>query len=158
MTNVELTAQLLEQKNMHISFAESCTGGMCAAEFVGVDGASSSFDVSFVTYANEAKTKYLGVSPKTIADYGVVSEQVADEMCRGVAKAAESQVGVGITGIAGPTGGTKSKPVGMVCFGFFVNGKVYTFTQQFGNIGRNNVRKKSKDFVFSKLVELLKNS
>ena len=155
MTNAELTAQLLEQKNMHISFAESCTGGMCAAEFVGVDGASSSFNVSFVTYANEAKTKYLGVSPKTIADYGVVSEQVADEMCRGAAKAAESQIGVGVTG---PTGGTKSKPVGMVCFGFFVDGKVYTFTQQFGNIGRNNVREKSKDFVFSKLVELLKNS
>ena len=111
--------------------------------------------MSFVTYANEAKVELINVSPETIESYGVVSEQVAGEMCKGVAQKAYSEVGVGITGVAGPTGGTAKKPVGMVCFGFYVLGNVITRTMQFGNIGRNEVRAKSVDFVFNTLAELL---
>ena len=92
---------------------------------------------------------------KTIDDFGVVSEEVAYEMAEGVAKRAGCQVGVGITGVAGPTGGTEDKPVGMVCFGFSVNGIVKTYTKQFGAIGRNEVRTSSVDFVFETLYELL---
>ena len=76
-------------------------------------------------------------------------------MAAGVAKTAKSQVGVGITGVAGPGGGTDKKPVGMVCFGFSVNGSVKTYTMQFGEIGRNQVRKSSVEFVFQTLLELL---
>ena len=76
-------------------------------------------------------------------------------MAQGVARTADCQVGVGITGVAGPGGGTEKKPVGMVCFGFFVNGKTYTYTKQFGEIGRNQVRKSSVEFVFETLLELL---
>ena len=72
----------------------------------------------------------------------------------GVSKTAGSEVGVGITGIAGPGGGTAKKPIGMVCFGFCINGRVSTFTQQFGEIGRNQVRKSSVEFVFSKLKRI----
>ena len=111
--------------------------------------------MSFVTYANEAKIKLLGVSADTILSNGVVSEEVAYEMAQGVAKAAGSEVGVGITGVAGPGGGTAKKPVGMVCFGFCVNGKTVTYTKQFGEIGRNQVRKSSVEFVFQTLLELL---
>lgn len=138
----------LIEKNYHISFAESCTGGMACAALVSVADASKVLDVSFVTYANEAKMNYLGVDAAAIEKYGVVSEAVAAQMAQGVAKEAGSEVGVGITGVAGPGGGTKDKPVGMVCFGFCINGEVVTYTKQFGEIGRNEVRKKSVAFVY----------
>lgn len=150
----ELVKRLIE-KNYRISFAESCTGGLAAATLVSVADASKVLDVSFVTYANAAKIKYLGVKEQTIEEKGVVSEEVAAQMAAGVATEAGSQIGVGITGVAGPSGGTPDKPVGMVCFGFFVDGKVRTYTKQFGSIGRNEVRKKSVEFVYSTLLELL---
>lgn len=145
-------------KNYKISFAESCTGGLCCGNLVNVTNASKVLDVSFVTYANEAKMEFLGVKADTILSNGVVSEEVAYEMAQGVAAVAKSQVGVGITGVAGPGGGTDKKPVGMVCFGFCIEGETVTFTKQFGEIGRNQVRKSSVEFVYSKLLELLGDS
>lgn len=155
MTIEEQVVNKLIDRGFRISFAESCTGGLCCGTLVNVSNASKVLDMSFVTYANEAKVELINVNPETIESYGVVSEQVAGEMCKGVAEKAHSEVGVGITGIAGPTGGTAKKPVGMVCFGFYVLGNVTTRTMQFGNIGRNEVRAKSVDFVFNTLAELL---
>lgn len=151
----EQVVDRLIELGYHISFAESCTGGLCCGTLVNVTNASQVLDVSFTTYANEAKIKYLGVSADTILKYGVVSEEVAREMACGVAETAGSEVGVGITGIAGPGGGTAKKPIGMVCFGFCINGKVKTFTKLFGEIGRNQVRKSSVEFVLSTLIDLL---
>lgn len=151
----EQVVEKLIEKGYHISFAESCTGGLCCGNLVNVTNASKVLDMSFVTYANEAKISLLGVKADTILSNGVVSEEVAYEMAEGVAKAAKSEVGVGVTGVAGPGGGTEKKPVGMVCFGFSVDGNVTTFTEQFGEIGRNQVRKSSIEFVFKKLLELL---
>lgn len=155
MTIEEQVVNKLINRGFHISFAESCTGGLCCGTLVNVSNASKVLDMSFVTYANEAKVELINVNPETIENYGVVSEQVAGEMCKGVAEKAHSEVGVGVTGVAGPTGGTAKKPVGMVCFGFYVLGNVTTRTMQFGNIGRNEVRAKSVDFVFNTLAELL---
>lgn len=155
MTIEEQIVNKLIDRGFRISFAESCTGGLCCGTLVNVSNASKVLDMSLVTYANEAKVELINVSPETIESYGVVSEQVAGEMCKGVAEKAHSEVGVGITGVAGPTGGTAKKPVGMVCFGFYVLGNVTTRTMQFGNIGRNEVRAKSVDFVFNTLAELL---
>ncbi len=156
MSDIEYeVVKLLKDRGCHITFAESCTAGLAAGRLVNVPDASSVLDVSFVTYADEAKIKYLGVNPKTIEQFGVVSEEVAGEMCSGAANAMNAEVGVGITGIAGPTGATEKKPVGMVCFGFFINGRTVTFTKQFGNPGRNIVRKMSVDFVYDILLELL---
>ena len=151
----EQVVDRLIEKNFHISFAESCTGGMCCGTIVNVTNASKVLDVSFVTYANEAKMKFLGVNADTILSHGVVSEEVAYEMAKGVCKTAGSEVGVGITGVAGPGGGTAKKPVGMVCFGFCINGQTVTYTKQFGEIGRNQVRKSSVEFVLQTLLELL---
>ncbi|MDD6981362.1 MAG: CinA family protein, partial [Clostridia bacterium] len=109
-----------------------------------------------VTYANEAKIKYLGVSADTIAKYGVVSEEVAREMAVGVARANGAEIGVGVSGIAGPSGGTPRKPIGMVCFGFSTPDGVFTATKQFGDLGRQAVRAAACDFVFETLVTLLK--
>ncbi|HIZ11294.1 MAG TPA: CinA family protein [Candidatus Eubacterium faecavium] len=155
ITLYEKTVEKLINKGLHISFAESCTGGLCSGALVSVADASKVLDVSFVTYANEAKMRFLGVKEATINEFGVVSEEVAGEMAAGVARTAQSEVGVGVTGVAGPSGGTVKKPVGMVCFGFCVNGNVKTYTQFFGEIGRNTVRQKSVNFVFEKLNELL---
>ena len=151
----EQVVATLKDKGYRISLAESCTGGLAAATIVSVADASSVLDVSFVTYANVAKEKYLGVLENTITQHGVVSEEVAEQMALGVAKEAGSQVGIGITGVAGPSGGTEKKPVGMVCFGISINGKVTTYTKQFGEIGRNEVRNKSVEFVFKQLLERL---
>ena len=156
MTLEEELVDLLIKKNYHISFAESCTGGLCAATLVNVANASKVFDMSFVTYANEAKTNLLGVSEETIKKHGVVSEEVAREMAQGVAEKAKSEIGVGVSGIAGPSGGTAEKPVGMVCFGFCINGKTITATKQFGEIGRNEVRNSSVRFVYQTLINLIK--
>ena len=147
--------ELLAARGWHITFAESCTGGRAAAGIVDVPSASGVFDASFVTYANEAKVKYLGVFPATIEAYGVVSEPVAREMAAGAAKENGAEVAVGISGIAGPGGGTPQKPVGMVCFGFFVNGKTFTVTKQFGALGRSEVRDAAVMFVYDTLLEIL---
>ena len=146
---------LLKDKNYHISFAESCTGGLAAARLINVPNVSHVLDASVVTYANEAKIKYLGVNQESINEFGVVSELVAKEMALGVAEKNNAEVGVGITGIAGPTGAVPGKPVGTVCFGFTIEGEVYTYTMHFGNPGRNEVRRMSVDFVYEKLKELL---
>ena len=143
------------EKGYHISFAESLTGGLCAAKLVNVPNASKVLNESFVTYSNESKIKYLNVDLKTIDKYGVSSKEVAYEMAKGVAINTNSEVGVGVTGVAGPTS-DGINPVGYVCFGFYINGDIHTFDVNFNDIGRNNVRMKACDFVFDKLIELLR--
>ncbi len=145
----------LIEKGWTISFAESCTGGMACARLVDVPNASKVLNASFVTYANEAKENLLGVSRETLNAFGAVSEETACQMAAGVARANRAQVGVGITGIAGPGGGTDEKPVGTVCFGFSVNGTVTTETVRFGDLGRAAVRTAAVDHVFETLNRLL---
>ncbi len=145
----------LQRRGWTISFAESCTGGLAAAALVDVPNASAVFESSFVTYSNQAKMQHLGVKAESLQRWGAVSETVAIEMAMGAAKAASAQVGVGITGIAGPTGGTKEKPVGTVCFGFFLDGKTCTATRQFGDLGRTAVRRMAVEYVYQTLLLLL---
>ena len=155
LSTEELLVNRLIELGLHISCAESCTGGLVASRIVNVANASKVFDVSFITYANEAKMKYLHVSPDTIEQYGVVSEEVVAEMAAGVAKEAGSETGIGISGIAGPGGGTATKPVGMVCFGFYVNGTITTKTMYFPPSGRNEVRAASAEYALQTMLELL---
>ena len=150
-TTPESVVEKLIEKGWTISFAESCTGGMACARLVDVANASKVLNASFVTYANEAKETLLGVSAETLDTYGAVSEEMAKEMAIGVAAANHAQVGVGISGIAGPGGGTDEKPVGTVCFGFCIDGKTFTETKHFGNLGRQTVRQRAVDFVFETL-------
>lgn len=156
MTKSEELVSLLIDKGYTISFAESCTGGMATASIVDVADASKVLNASFVTYANEAKMKYANVSGDTLDKYGAVSEQTAGEMAAGTAKANNADVAVGISGIAGPTGGTEEKPVGTVCFGYYVAGKLFTETVHFGNLGRNNVRRKIVEHVTDVIINELK--
>lgn len=111
--------EFLIKKGMKIAVAESCTGGMIAAKITSVPGASCCFDLGVVTYSNEQKNRILGVKTKTLKTFGAVSKKTALEMCKGVAKLAKSDIGISVTGIAGPTGGTPEKPVGTVWIGVF---------------------------------------
>lgn len=155
MTNAEKVVALLKEQKKRIAFAESCTAGLVAATLVDVPDASSVLDMSFVTYANEAKTLLVNVSPDTLAAYGAVSEQTAREMAAGARRAAGADVGVSVTGIAGPTGGTPEKPVGTVCFGFCLGGDTSTCTCHFEGLDRRGVREAAVAFVFRTLPVLL---
>ncbi|OGI01937.1 MAG: hypothetical protein A2Y25_02925 [Candidatus Melainabacteria bacterium GWF2_37_15] len=117
VTLEQAISQLLLDKNLTVSIAESCTGGLISSRLTDVSGSSAYIKLNLITYSNEAKVKMLGVEPDLIKNYGAVSEQVALEMAKGARNIAGTDLGVGITGIAGPTGGTPEKPVGLVYIG-----------------------------------------
>ncbi len=109
--------ELLLQKNYIITCAESCTGGLLCGKLVNVSGASDVLKSSVITYAEEAKVRFLEVKKETLAEFGVVSEETAREMAEGALRLAEADVALSVTGIAGPGGGSKEKPVGLVYIG-----------------------------------------
>ncbi len=111
-----VVAELLTSRGLKLAIAESCTGGLVTSRLVTIAGASSFLDRAFVAYSNQAKKDELGVTEATLASFGAVSEETAREMAQGALKAANADVAIAITGIAGPTGGTAEKPVGLVCF------------------------------------------
>lgn len=153
----EKLVSLLQEKKMTITTAESCTGGMIASRIVNVSGASEVFNEGFITYANSAKEKYAGVLKETLQQYGAVSHQVALEMAEGAAKKADADVAISVTGIAGPGGGTKEKPVGLVYIGCYVCGKTYYKECRFtGN--RLEIRKQSTDEAIKLAVNMMENS
>ena len=114
---VHLVGRMLMESELTLSAAESCTGGMFGAAVTDVPGISAVFDRSLVTYSNEAKMQELGVRAETLAEHGAVSEQTAREMAEGVRRVSGTDIGVSVTGIAGPDGGTADKPVGTVWYG-----------------------------------------
>ncbi len=130
---------LLQEKNLHLTTAESLTGGQIAATFINVPGASSVINESYITYSNEAKSRILDVKEETLQKYGAVSEQTAYEMALGAYEVADANVSIAVTGIAGPDGGSIEKPVGLVYMGCCVNGTVKVEKYNFkGN--RQNIR------------------
>ena len=146
--------QVLIEHSLTISVAESCTGGNLSSLLTSVSGSSAYFDRGYIAYSNQAKVDMLSVNPSILTQFGAVSEQTAQAMVKGVAELSNSDVGVSITGIAGPTGGTQDKPVGMVCFGFYIKSTYFTNTQYFTG-DRVTVTASSVDFVIQTLVDEL---
>ena len=107
----------LTRKKLKISFAESCTGGMLASSITSISGASKIFDLGFITYSNQAKVKILKISKKIIKKYGAVSAECCKAMVVNLSKISKASINVSITGIAGPRGGSKKKPIGLVYIG-----------------------------------------
>ena len=146
--------QLLMASNARISCAESCTGGGIAYAITSVSGSSAWFDKSWVTYANDAKIDMLGVAENTLVEFGAVSHQTATEMLQGVVENSGANVAVSVTGIAGPSGGSEDKPVGLVWFGFAINQQQWVVSQQFFG-DRQTVRRKAVTFALQFLIEQL---
>lgn len=154
---MSLAARILEAcraKGVMVTCAESCTGGMVAAALTDVAGSSAALERGFVTYSNAAKVEMLGVSPETLAAVGAVSEEVAVEMAAGALAHSHAQVAVSITGIAGP-GGSDHKPEGRVCFATAAGDDVTVETQEFGALGRDNVRLAARDHALQLLLTAL---
>jgi nicotinamide-nucleotide amidase len=131
----------LKKKKIKISFAESCTGGMLSGAIVSVNGASKVFMMGFITYSNQAKISILRVPKRIIKKHGAVSVQCCLSMVNNLSKISKSKVCVSVTGIAGPGGGTKKKPVGLVYIGLKNGKKVMINRSQFKNKGRSFVQK-----------------
>lgn len=146
----------LKEHNLILVLAESCTGGMTAEAITSVAGSSGWFDRGFVTYSNAAKIEMLGVSAETLKIFGAVSEETAAEMVLGALKNSRAQLAGSITGIAGPDGGSKEKPVGTVCFAWASDKLVLSTTTKrfFGN--RQEIRQQATIAMMAGLIERLK--
>lgn len=149
-----LLADLLLNKDWLLATAESCTGGLISAACTDLAGSSNWFERGFVTYSNEAKTDMLGVDAALIAGHGAVSEEVARAMVQGAITHSRARVAVAVTGVAGPTGGSRAKPVGTVWFGFMVDGRLSSEVQHFDG-DRAAVRLATVQHALQRLVQLL---
>lgn len=149
-----LLADLMLQKGWLLASAESCTGGLISAACTDLAGSSNWFERGFVTYSNAAKTELLGVDAALIAAHGAVSEEVARAMAAGAIARSRAQVAVAVTGVAGPTGGSRAKPVGTVWFGFMLDGQLSSEVQHFDG-DRAAVRHATVQHALQRLVQLL---
>ena len=131
----------LQKKKLKISFAESCTGGMLATAITSISGASKIFNLGLITYSNNAKISILKVNKRIIQKYGAVSPECCEAMVKNLSKISKADVNVSITGIAGPKGGTKTKPVGLVYIGVKKSNKLIITKNIFKQKKRNDIQK-----------------
>ena len=146
--------KILAKKKLKISFAESCTGGMLASEITSISGASKVFGLGLVTYSNQAKINVLRVNKSIIQKYGAVSNKCCEAMVKNLAKISKAQINVSITGIAGPNGGTKTKPIGLVYIGVKKNNKLLITK----NIFKQKSRKAIQNATVKRTLEIIKST
>ncbi|WP_083811550.1 CinA family protein, partial [Asticcacaulis biprosthecium] len=163
MNSRSLAAELvhrLQDQGKTIATVESCTGGLIAAALTSVAGSSQVFETGLITYSNAAKTALAGVPEVLLIAHGAVSLEVAAAMADGARTAANADLALSVTGIAGPGGGSAEKPVGMVCFGLSytdIENQDITLVQvmQFGDIGRERVRERSVEYALQWALDTL---
>jgi len=146
----------LIKKKLKISFAESCTGGLLSSTITSVSGSSKIFNLGVVAYSNQSKINVLKVPKKLIKKHGTVSEQVCLAMVKNMSKISKTNMSVSITGIAGPKGGTKKKPVGLVCIGIKKGNKIKTIKYLFRNKGRSYIQRASVNKCLELILNILK--
>ena len=147
---------LLKKKKLKISFAESCTGGMLSSAITSVNGSSKVFSLGLVTYSNQSKIKVLKISKKIIRKYGAVSEQTCKTMAQNIARIGKTNISVAVTGIAGPGGGTKKKPVGLVYIGIKKSSKTSIKKYLFKNKGRSSIQKAAVNKALELILDIFK--
>ena len=150
MSSYKKTLNKLIKKNISISTAESCTGGLLASSITKIKDTSKIYLGGYVTYSNESKIRDLGVKKTTIKKYGAVSKETALEMINGVFNKNKTDVCISTTGIAGPGGGTKSKPVGLIYIGILLKGNKKIFKKNFSGT-RSSIQKDCVSFIFNYL-------
>lgn len=148
--------ELLKLKDYTFTCAESCTGGWVGHALTSIPGSSEWFGSSFVTYSYEAKTQILGVSSQDLDSFGAVSKEIVEQMVSGALDKSGADVGVAISGIAGPDGGTDTKPVGTVCFAWKINGQEVIASAEHFSGDRNEVRYSSVERALMGTIELIK--
>lgn len=146
--------QNLKLSNLKVTVAESCTGGLISAYLTEIDGASQIFECGFVTYSNEAKSRFLFVKEDTIQKYGAVSSQTVSELTKGALKASKANIALSVSGIAGPTGGSPEKPVGLVWFALQIEDRVESVSRIFEG-DRHQVRESAASFGLSLIQKSL---
>ena len=156
MTNSKKLINLLKKKKLKISFAESCTGGLMSSIITSNSGSSKVFDLGLVTYSNQAKQKILKVPNKIIKKYGAVSVQCCLSMVNNLSKISNSHINISITGIAGPKGGTREKPVGLVFIGLKFKRKIFIKKYLFKHKTRNNFQKITVNTVLKIILSIIK--
>ena len=154
--NSHKIVKLLKNKKLKISFAESCTGGMLSSAITSVSGSSKVFNLGLVTYSNESKIKVLKVPKKIIRKYGAVSKRVCKIMVRNVSRIGKTNMSVSVTGIAGPKGGTKNKPVGLVYVGIKKGNKISIREYLFKNKGRSYIQRTTVNKCLGLILSTLK--
>ena len=154
MSTLNKTISKLIKKNISISVAESCTGGLISYNITKYRGVSKIFSGGIICYSNKAKIKYLSVPKKTLLKYGAVSSNVAEAMINGLYDNEKTQICVSTTGIAGPDGGTKNKPVGLVFIGIKFNKKNFIY-KKFYKGNRLEIQRKAKEFIFKTIEKLI---
>ncbi|MDC1096360.1 CinA family protein [Pelagibacteraceae bacterium] len=147
---------LLKRKKLKISFAESCTGGLLSSAITSVSGSSKVFSMGLITYSNQAKTIVLKIPKNIIKKYGAVSIQCCLAMVNNLSKISKSEVCISITGVAGPNGGSKQKPVGLVYIGIKIRKKVIVDKCNFKNKGRLFIQKQTVKKSLNLLLKLIK--
>ena len=147
---------LLKKKKLRISFAESCTGGLLSSTITSVSGSSKVFNLGLVAYSNQSKTKALRIPKNIIKKYGSVSEQVCLAMVKNVSKISKTNMSVSITGIAGPSGGSKRKPVGLVYVGIKKSNRTEVKKYLFKNKGRAYIQKAAVNKSLGLILNFLK--
>ena len=138
---MNLLIKKLIKKKLKISFAESCTGGMLSSAITSISGASKIFNIGLITYSNNAKIKFLKVNKNIIEKYGAVSHECCFAMVKNLSKISKANINVSITGIAGPKGGTKQKPVGLVFIGIKKGNKIVIKKNLFNSKNRKAIQK-----------------
>ena len=146
---MESLIQKLIKKKLKISVAESCTGGLLASKITSVSGSSKIFDLGLVTYSNTTKIKFLKVNKNIIKKYGAVSHECCFEMVKNLSKISKANINVSITGIAGPNGGTKKKPVGLVYIGLKKGNKVIIKKNLFSEKNRLSIQRATVNKAFN---------
>ena len=155
-TKSKKVVKLLKRKKLKISFAESCTGGSLSSAITSVSGSSKVFTLGLVAYSNKSKIKILKVSKNTIRKYGSVSEQVCLAMLKNLNKISKTNISVSITGIAGPSGGSKKKPVGLVYVGIKKSNRSEVKKYLFKNKGRVYIQKAAVNKTLGLILSFLK--
>ena len=156
MSNLSLNiVKLLTKKKLTVSFAESCTGGLLASSITSISGSSKVFNMGVVTYSNNAKVKLLKVPKKTITKHGAVSYETCLSMVKNLSKISRSNISISITGVAGPNGGTKEKPVGLVYIGLKKGRKIIIKKNLFKSKKRISIQKATAKQALKMILNIL---